>query len=75
MSARVKICQISYVNFETIIRFLYSRFLWIKGTHQNPNFQTALMKICHIPHVIFQTTSQLKVMLDKSVNNVLGEEM
>ena len=35
---------------------------------------SALVKICHIPHVIFQTTSQLKVMLDKSVN-VLGEGM
>ena len=34
---------------------------------------SALEKIFHIPHVIFQTTSQLKVMLDKSVNNVLGE--
>ena len=28
---------------------------------------SAQMKICHIPHVIFQTTSELKVMLDKSV--------
>ena len=36
---------------------------------------SALEKICHIPHVIFQTTSQLKVMLDKSVNNALGEGM
>ena len=36
---------------------------------------SALVKICHIPHVIFQTTSQLKVMLDKPVNNVLGEGM
>ena len=36
---------------------------------------SALVKICHIPHVIFQTTSQLKVMLDESVNNVLGEGM
>ena len=35
----------------------------------------ALEKMCHIPHVIFQTTSQLNVMLDKSVNNVLGEGM
>ena len=31
---------------------------------------SALEKICHIPHVIFQTTSQSKVMLDKSVNNL-----
>ena len=36
---------------------------------------SALEKICHIPHVIFQTTGQLKVMLDKSINNVLGEGM
>ena len=36
---------------------------------------SALVNICHIPHVIFQTTSQLKVMLDKSVNNVLDEGM
>ena len=36
---------------------------------------SALVKMCHIPHVIFQITSQLKVMLDKSVNNVLGEGM
>ena len=36
---------------------------------------SALEKICHIPHVIIQTTSQLKVMLDKSVNNVSGEGM
>ena len=36
---------------------------------------SALENICHIPHVIFQTTSQLKVMLDKSVINVLGEGM
>ena len=35
---------------------------------------SGLEKICHIPHVIFQTTGQLKVMLDKSVN-VLGEGM
>ena len=36
---------------------------------------SALEKICHIPHAIFQTIGQLKVMLDKSVNNVLGEGM
>ena len=36
---------------------------------------SGLEKIYHIPHVIFQTTGQLKVMLDKSVNNVLGEGM
>ena len=36
---------------------------------------SALVKICHIPHFIFQITSQLKVMLHKSVNNVLDEGM
>ena len=48
--------------------------VWIKGSHQNPNFECS-GKICYIPHVIFQTTRQLKVMLDKSINNVLGERM
>ena len=34
--------------------------LWIKESHQCSNFETLviLVKICHIPHVIFQTTSQ-----------------
>ena len=36
---------------------------------------SALEKIYHIAHVIFRTTSQLKVTLDKSMNNVLGEGM
>ena len=50
--------------------------LWIKGSHQNPNFENFKCsgEICHIPYVTFQT-SHLKVMLDKSVNNVLGEGM
>ena len=49
---------------------------WIKGSHQNPNFENFKCsgEICHIPYVTFQT-SHLKVMLDKSVNNVLGEGM
>ena len=50
---------------------------WIKDPIKIPilRLSSALVKICHIPHhVIFQTTSQLKVMLDKSVN-VLGEGM
>ena len=34
---------------------------------------SALEKICHIPHVIFQTTSQLKEILDKSVSTILDE--
>ena len=45
----------------------------IKGSHQIP-ILSALEKICHIRHVFFQTTSQLEVTLDKSVN-VLGERM
>ena len=51
--------------------------LWIEGSHQNPNFETFKCsgEICHIPYVIFQTPSHLKVMLDKSLNNVLGEGM
>ena len=36
---------------------------------------TSLEKIRHIPHVIFQTTGQLKVTLDKSINNAFGEGM
>ena len=36
---------------------------------------SALEKNCNINHVIFQTRSQLKIMLDKSVNKVLGEGM
>ena len=36
---------------------------------------SSLEKTCHITYVIFQTKSQLKVMLDKSVNNVLGKGM
>ena len=32
---------------------------------------SVLEKICHIPHVLFQ----LKVMLDKSLSNVLDEGM
>ena len=48
--------------------------IWIKGSHQNPSFECS-GKNCHIPRIIFQTTRQLKVMLDKSVKNVLGEGM
>ena len=61
----------SSVNFKLILFQL-----WIKGSHQNSNFETFKCsgEICHIPCVIFQTTSHLKVMLDKSVN-VLGEGM
>ena len=47
--------------------------VWIKGPLLIP-ILSAVEKICHIPHAISQTTGQLKVMLDKSVN-VLGEGM
>ena len=62
----------SFVNFKLILFQL-----WIKGSHQNPNFETFKCsgEICHILYVIFQTTSHLKVMLDKSENDVLGEGM
>ena len=46
--------------------------LWIKGSHQNPNFECSGK---NWPYSSCQTTGQLKLMLDKSVNNVLGEEM
>ena len=34
--------------------------LWIKGPHQIPSLRlsSAMVKICQIPHVIFQTTSK-----------------
>ena len=62
----------SAVNFKLILFQL-----WIKESHQNPNFETFKCsgENFHIPHVIFQSTSQLKLMLDKSVNNVLGDGM
>ena len=47
----------SPVNFK-LIHFL----LGIKVPHKSPNFESqlsiALVKICQIPHVVFQTTSQ-----------------
>ena len=48
--------------------------VWIKDPIKIP-ILSALEKTCHIPHVIFQTTNQLKIMLDKSVNNIFGEGM
>ena len=38
-------------------------------------FSSALVKMCHIPHVLFENANHLKVMLDKSANNVLVERM
>ena len=71
MSFFIVMTDISSVDFKLILFQL-----WIKGPHQCPDFEISgpLVKICHI-HVIFQTTSHLKVMLDKSVNNVLSEGM
>ena len=68
------------VNFK-VIPFL----LWTKGLTKVPilTLSSAQVKISQIPYVnfettsqfsIFQTTSQLKVMLHKFVN-VLGERM
>ena len=96
-SARIKIRQISHVNFELTSQFLLNFFpnvgfevvnsfsnfasffiaikhnsplnfklihflLGIKVPHKSPNFKfqlsSALVKICQIPDVIFQTTSQ-----------------
>ena len=48
--------------------------VWIKDPIKIP-ILSALEKTGHIPHVIFQTTSQLKVVLDKSVNKVLCNGM
>ena len=45
--------------------------VWIKASHQNLNFECSGKKFA----IFLQATSQLKVMLDKSVNNVLGEGM
>ena len=81
-SAQIKICQISHANFEmtsplqNLSHSSLSWQLWIKGCHQNPNFETfkSSGEICYIPYVISQTASHLKVMFDKSVN-VLGEGM
>ena len=39
------------------------------------SLSSALVKISDILHSIFPTTRQLKVVLDKSVSNVLGETM
>ena len=50
------ITHISSVNFK-LIHFLF----WIKGPNKSPTFDTfesALVKICKIPHVIFASTSQ-----------------
>ena len=48
----------------------------LKDLIKIPNFETFKCsgEICHIPYVIFQTKSHLKVLLDKSVN-VLAEGM
>ena len=72
------------MTYNSSVDFKVTLFqLWNKGSDQNPNFETfkcygenLLYSSSQFQfHVIFQTTSQLKAMLDKSVNNVLGEEM
>ena len=45
------------LNFK-LIHFL----LWTNGSHQSPNFEafdSVLVKICQIPHVIFENTTHL----------------
>ena len=49
--------------------------VWSKGSHQILNFEWSGKNLPYSSFVIFQTTGQLKVMLDKSVKNVLGEGM
>ena len=44
---------------------LISFEVWIKGSHQNPNFECSGKNLPYSRH--FQTTSQLKVMKDKSI--------
>ena len=51
----------------------FFKFGLIEESHQNPSFEWSQKHLPFIRHVIFQTTGQLEVMLDKSVNNVLGE--
>ena len=49
----------SQVNFE-LIHFLF----WIKEPNKSPNFSTfkrALVNICQIPHVIFESTSHFSL--------------
>ena len=57
----------SSVDFK-LIRFQ----VWIKGSHQNTNFECPEKNLpyssCHFPD-----HKSVKVMLDKSVNKVLGE--
>ena len=51
--------------------------LWLKDLIKIPILRlwSALVKTCNFAHVIFQTESPLKLMLDKSVSKVLGEGM
>ena len=73
-----KFCIILHCHDTTSLWILSSHFSYfgLKDPINMPilRLSIALVKICHIPHVIFQTTIQFKIMLDKSVN-VLGEGM
>ena len=70
-------CSLSWQITPLWIFCSYFLNFWWKDPIKIPilRLSSALVKLCHIPHVIFQTTSQLEVMLDKPVNNVLGEGM
>ena len=53
--------------------------LWIKGSHQNPNFETFKCSGENFPYSSYHFPNDNSVvlsinLLDKSVNNVLGEE-
>ena len=72
----LKFCVILHSRDKNPLWFLSSYFF--KFGLKNPikiPILSGLEKICHIPHIIFQITGQLKVILDKSINNVLGEGM
>ena len=80
MSAPLQILRHSSLSWDITPLWILSSYFFnfgLKDLIKIPilRLSSAIVKICHIPHVIFQTISQLKVMLDKSVNNVLGEGM
>ena len=76
-SVLLQILRNSSLSWQIILLWILSSYFFKFGLKDPIKIPilSGLEKICHIPHVIFQTTGQLKVMLDKSVNNVLGEGM
>ena len=76
-SVLLQILRNSLLSWQITSSWILSSYffkLGLKDSIKIPIFK-ALEKIYHVPDVIFQTISQLKVILDKSVNNVLGEGM